>query len=512
MTIDQKYIIKAITVINDEITKHDTLKNKIGYEISLEYFDIAKKLTITGCGMVKQNNKIYLQFKPPTEKRGKFPCNELISKNGCINALAKSYAVVDHLKSFDKLTNFWQWYNSEIKEQKDTKNDLILIKDAINLVRKNYFNGTHNGIKRNNPEFKANFESNYNKTYNQTYIHLNRLGDQRLSAKVLIDFLNNNYSNLKISKNECSKGFLTHKNNCQKLLIDCKLTDELNIFQDEFKNVKVIKTQVQQEISLKDYLELRQLVLDDAKNNIEIESRIKTFNVVSINLIYGFRGSEFWAIQNLNEPYQYRGKTFKALNDPTNKDNIAVLSDYFTITDDEGNQHKITVKTGDRIAVPMIHPDYSNLWELLDLKGKEIRKHLPVPNANSKNIKDCCINWLRKKLSDFSKKLPHIFTQTHELRHLANYHGKLLGLTSEQRAKSLGHSVSMNENVYNQHLNIEDEINLLTAKISPQSKINELEVENQYLREQIQFLTKQITELAIENQKFKGNNNISKLF
>lgn len=237
MTINQKYIIKAIEAINDEITKHDTLKNKIGYEISLEYFNITKKLTITGCGMVKQNNKIYLQFKPPTEKRGKFPCNELISKDGCINALAKSYVVVDHLKSFDKITNFWQWYNLEIKEQKETKNDILLIKDAINLVRENYFNGTHNGIKRSDPNFKTNFESNYDKTYDRTYKQLNRLGEQRLSAKVLIDFLNNNYSNLKFSKNECSKGFLTHKNNCQKLFIDCKLTDELTIFQDEFKNI-----------------------------------------------------------------------------------------------------------------------------------------------------------------------------------------------------------------------------------------------------------------------------------
>lgn len=38
--------------------------------------------------------------------KSKYPCNEVISKEGCINALAKSLAVVDPLKSLTKYLNF----------------------------------------------------------------------------------------------------------------------------------------------------------------------------------------------------------------------------------------------------------------------------------------------------------------------------------------------------------------------------------------------------------------------
>jgi len=225
---------------------------------------------------------------------------------------------------------------------------------------------------------------------------MSNLLDKPLSADLLINFLESNYSDL---LNKKSKGFKTHFNNCQKLLIECKMIDEINKLKDHFGKIKVIPQLEIQEISLKDYLEMREYILSLKGNDKRIESRIKTFNVLSINLIYGYRGSEFWAIQNLNEPCTYQGKVFKALNDRTNKDNIAVLNSYFIVTDNQGNQHKITVKTGNRIAIPMIHPDYPNLWELLGLKGIQIKRHIPIPNANSKPqiIANSCFSWLRNR-------------------------------------------------------------------------------------------------------------------
>ena len=88
-----------------------------------------------------------------------------------------------------------------------------------------------------------------------------------------------------------------------------------------------------------------------------------------------------------------------------------------------------------------------------------------------------------------------------------------MGLTTEQRAKSLGHSVTMNENIYNKHLGIESDVEFLTTHIqTPQSIIANLTQENIRLKEEIMFLKKTITELEIENEKLKGNNNITKLF
>ncbi|MDB9519085.1 hypothetical protein PN466_19250, partial [Roseofilum reptotaenium CS-1145] len=77
---------------------------------------------------------------------------------------------------------------------------------------------------------------------------------------------------------------------------------------------------------------------------------------------------------------------------------------------------------------------------------------------------------MRKRLADYIKQVGgQGFTQTHALRHLANYHGKLAGLTRDQRALSLGHSQTMNDK-YDKHQTTRNQVNLLMADISEKSE------------------------------------------
>ena len=153
--LDKTYLLQAIELINDYIRQNNLeLKDYMNFELGLQYFDIICKVKKRGCSFIRQNSNIYLRFTPPNETRNKYSCNEFISKDGCINALAKSLAVIDHLNKFDKVSEFWAWYDEHIKEVKIVENDIITVKTAIEKVKKSYFDGQHNGIDRDNPEFK----------------------------------------------------------------------------------------------------------------------------------------------------------------------------------------------------------------------------------------------------------------------------------------------------------------------------------------------------------------------
>ncbi|MDB9519925.1 hypothetical protein PN466_23555, partial [Roseofilum reptotaenium CS-1145] len=54
-------------------------------------------------------------------------CNESFTRDECINALAKALAVFDKLKETESESEFWSWYESEIKGTVSLENDIITI-------------------------------------------------------------------------------------------------------------------------------------------------------------------------------------------------------------------------------------------------------------------------------------------------------------------------------------------------------------------------------------------------
>ncbi|MBP0031517.1 MAG: hypothetical protein J7529_24495, partial [Roseofilum sp. Guam] len=294
---------------------------------------------LKACVRITQvRGRLSLRFKTATKSgNSDNSCNEDFTRDGCINALAKSLAVFDKLKEIETESEFWSWYEVEVKGAVSLENDIITIGDAIEIVKKNYLSGYDKcGRNRSDEKLQTNTLANYHSTYGK---HFNKLSPSLgLTGENIIFELIRNWSQLfTISGNQtlCSKGFKNAYTGVLKLLRDTRLDNELKKVQSHFGTIEVIKKTEMQSIDLEIFLDFRDRVLGlngheltkPRRNNIK--SRQSWMKAISINLIYGFRCSEFKAIQNLDEPVTIDGYTFKALHDPTNDENILVIDEGF---------------------------------------------------------------------------------------------------------------------------------------------------------------------------------------
>ncbi len=329
---------------------------------------------------------------------------------------------------------------------------------------------------------------------------------------LIISELTRNWGQLIVSisgsQTICSKGFKNAYTGILKLLRDTRLDGELNKVTKHFGTIRIVKKQEQQTIDIETFLDFRARVLD---------KRRSWFKAFCFNLIYGFRASEFKAILNLDKPVKRGDKIFLALYDPENLENLVVLGDGFWVTDDSGRYHWITIKTGGRISAPMMHPDYPNLIELLDIKNPEIPMPECTPKADSppSTIKDIFSRRMNTVLLRYITQVGgQGLTQTHALRHLANYHGTIAGLTTKQRSWSLGHSDNMNDSYYG-HLSVSSEVELMTSDISGNQRVRELESELTQAKETIKSLEETILFLKKENARLNellgGNDDLPRI-
>jgi hypothetical protein len=166
------------------------------------------------------------------------------------------------------------------------------------------------------------------------------------------------------------------------------------------------------------------------------ERREQWLWVFSMQLIYGFRVHEVFAIANLDSPFRTRdGVTIPALRDTSNLKMIAVVG--------ETTLSGTTTKTGYRLAAPMLPPSHPNLISELDIRGGS-PPELTFKSTDPKVVCDKYNHSARIALTRWNAPI----TQTHALRHLANQNGKQAGISAEDRAANLGHSVTMNSSTY----------------------------------------------------------------
>ena len=492
----------------------------VNHELVRAYLKACQKSTPKGVSISKNRSRLSLRFKVASKSQtSDNGCNENFTRDGCINTLAKALAVFNQLKEFDKESEFWSWYESEIKGAQVLVDDVLTIGDAIEIVKANYLNGYDKcGRKRSDEKSKVNILAGYHQAYGTYHQKLNPA--LKLTGENIISEIMRNWETLYHKK---TKGFKMAYAACCKLLRDTKLSSELDRVTSHFGAIRVVKKTEMQTIDLETFLDFRARAL--GLNGYEltkaqwrnIESRKSWFKAACINLVYGFRCSEFKAVLNLDEPVTIDGYTFKALHDPSNHENILVIDEGFWVTDTSGKRHYITTKTGKRIARPMIHPDYPNLIEVLGIKDPDVKipECTPKSKSKEKTLKEIYPSTIRKRLADYIKQVGgQGFTQTHALRHLANYHGKLAGLTRDQRALSLGHSQTMNDK-YDKHQTTRNQVNLLMADISEKSENQRLKDELTQAQETIKSLEETILFLKKENARLNellgGNNNLPRI-
>ncbi|BAY37087.1 hypothetical protein NIES2111_14220 [Nostoc sp. NIES-2111] len=428
-----------------QVTPTDLGNHLIGYERLLDFFKEAQQQTPKGIGLKKDSKAsgtyVLLQFKLG-DKRVAKACSCAFTMDGIANALRKAKQVSEALTKFTSETEFLAWYDTNILEKTQVKNDLITFGEGIKLVEDSYWNSytkKRQPRDRNNPSHQSCWYEVYYCFYKLLPMN------NTVNLTDMMDVIN--------SKERGSKRFKDCVSAMKRL---CEVTDN-NKLRDELGKLDIAQTKFKenlQSISLEDFFALREEILDvpenDARSNIN--TRKQWLFVFSMQVVYGLRISEVFAVQNIDKPYKTKdGVIIAALNDPKNKDMVAVVGKETLLG--------TTTKTGYRLAVPLIPPTYADLIEKLEIKSGE----LPVFNLNSQNP-----NSIRAYISQRAYRVlirwtkNSKFTQTHALRHLANLNGMMAGIPLEKRAMSLGHSPTMNDTVYKKRQTTKTTLDLLT--------------------------------------------------
>ncbi|MBH8563747.1 hypothetical protein I8748_16375 [Nostoc sp. CENA67] len=428
-----------------QVTSSNVANHLIGYERLLDFFKEAQNQTPKGIGLKKDSKAsgtyILLQFKLG-DKRVAKACNCAFTMDGIANALRKGKQVSEALGKFSTETEFLSWYDEHILEKNVVKNDLITFGEAIKLVEDNYWNSytkKRQPRDRNNPSHQSCWYEVYYCFYKELPLN------NSVNITDMMGVIN--------SKVKGSKRFKDCVSAMKKL---CEVTDN-NKLRDELGKLDITQTKFKenlQSISLEDFFELREEILDipenDARSNID--TRKSWLFVFSMQVVYGLRVSEVFAIQNIDKPFRTKdGVIIPALKNPNNKDMVAVVGSETILG--------TTTKTGYRLAVPLIPPTYPDLIEKLEIKSGK----LPVFYLNSQNpnsIRAYISQRAYKVLTRWTKNSK--FTQTHALRHLANLNGMMAGIPLEKRAMSLGHSPTMNDTVYKKRQTTKTTLDLLT--------------------------------------------------
>ena len=412
---------------------------EIGYESLLADFKRYQKQTPRGVGMTRKGQNIYLQFKTPNTARKPYGCNCTFTLDGMVEALKKSKLVKEKLESLKSEVEFWQWYDKEIKNESQLVDDERFFLQAIIEVKRDFWDRPSR-TKRKRDKGNPSDISSWNRTYGCFYKHLP-------------EYKKVNFADIKRVTDMQKKGTRNYKYavSAMKKLVRIIGRDDIL---EQLEDINVVQTESAnlQTITLEQFLTWREEALGESvrlDKRCDVEGRRAWLWAFSMQVVYGMRLSEVFAIKNLFEPYVTKdGVTIPALNDLGDTANLIYIGDKTNLG--------TTVKTGSRLSRPNIPPKYPNLLEMLNIKTCLLPTNRPI-SKNPLRTNKFFTRMARQRLQNWNAP----FTQTHALRHLANINGIQAGIPQEVRAQSLGHTVQMNEGTYKKRQSTQTKIDLL---------------------------------------------------
>ena len=212
----------------------------------------------------------------------------------------------------------------------------------------------------------------------------------------------------------------------------------MNGYQSIFQKLQKInstqtKFKEKQEIDLEGFIEWRDKVLgisEELAPCSDINVRRSWLWVLGMQIFYGLRISEVFAIKNLDKP-AYDEKTNKLIvhpyNDPIKNPHRIIFVGEKTIIG-------TTTKTGAR---PLKYP---NLYFEWDLQTPKLPTNRPKEDSQPQTITGFFGNIARQNLKRWNAP----FTQTHADRRLGNLLGLQSGISDAIRARNMGHTVGTN--------------------------------------------------------------------
>jgi hypothetical protein len=364
----------------------------------------------------------YLSFQITVgDKRIERASGEPATMQGITAAAAKAVKIAEALQRIQTESEFLAWYEKEILQQQ-VRNDLITFADAITKQADIYWAGTD---RKRRLRDRANIsqQATYKDVYGRFYALLP--ADKLFNTEDLLDLLATKERGTKVY-GDCLFAL-------RKLAAVAEHGAAIAAL-GKIKHVQVKFAELQN-AELDSFLMWMLQCRLGAKEQY-VQQRERWLWVFAMQLVYGFRISEVFAIANLDKPFRTKdGVTIPALRDADNQRMIAVVGDETAIG--------TSTKTGYRLAAPMLPPSHPNLITELDIRGgspPELNINTTDPNGITRRY--------ARHASMMLKKWDAPITQTHALRHLANQNGKQAGISAEDRAANLGHSVGMNTATY----------------------------------------------------------------
>lgn len=405
-----------------------------GFDDLIQFYNRKRKETPKGVSLKKDKHYIFLQFVfPDTGKRSSKACNCKLSDEGIIQAVSKAHKVKAALAKYSKASEFWEWYDKEILEVNTIENDLKTYRTIFSEIEDEYFKGRHSNTKRKRSrEIKSDVDS-FRRCYETFFSRFSKLDNYPSWADIqeVLFSWEQGTKQFKdayfVLKRICSKSA-----NAKALLekmdeIDCEQT----VFADK------------QSISIDSFLKWYTAELEKANKNSKIKQAEKQKAWLWVHaacVLYGLRPSEIAAGLNLEEPVTIDGIVFKAISQKDNSDLLLVLGDF--------TYFGSSIKTGGRICKPLV----TDRKLIETLKIHEVN----LPRTGSKRT---------GQFSDNSRqfRVRHNcpVTQGYAFRHLSNQLGEKYGIPQEIRARSLGHSTTINDKIYKSRSNTETTVDLL---------------------------------------------------
>jgi hypothetical protein len=408
------------------------------YEDLLKTIQNVSKELPKGISFKKQGSHLYLQFiHPGVNKRLPKPCGVQLTYDGIYEAKHKAFKIKTALDTFTSATEFWEWYEKEILCKKEIINDITTYREIFEKIESRYWNGRNKNTGRKRSKDIPNDINSFNRHYK---IVFDKFPDWDKQPK---------WEDIKQVLFTWEQGTNSFKDAYTILKQICNLCPNSERLLEQLADIDPIQREFRdkQSISLDQFLQWHDKALNECTDPRYLHIRKSWLWVASMCVIYGLRPSEIAASLNLHESYTKDGITIPALNDPSNVDLLLVL--------DNETYFKTTIKTGSRICKPMTTD--KALIDRLNIQDPRLPIYTPQ-STNPKTITEGFTGLFTKNLKRWGCPV----SQAYAFRHLANQLGEKSGIPQEIRARSLGHSVSVNDSVYKKRSNLQTSVDLLT--------------------------------------------------
>ncbi|TAE60695.1 MAG: recombinase [Nostocales cyanobacterium] len=410
-----------------------------GFQDLLKFYQNTSKQLSKGISFKRQGKYLYLQFIYPGEtKRLPHKPDYGFSYESIIKAKENAHRIAYALDTITSVTEFTDWYNKEILGKNEVTDDRITYREIFGKIEQKYFSGKHKNVKSQKRDKDAiSYQANFDSYYGCVFKRFTDWDKQPTweDIKTVLFTWKQGTKTFKDSYTVIKK-IVSYCPNRDKLLA---LLSEIDCQQTEYKE--------RQSISLEQFLEWHNKTLEDAPDRYR-ECTTSWLWVASMCVVYGLRPSEIAAALNLTQPYTKDGITIPAINNPNNTELLLVLG--------KETYFGTTIKTGSRICKPLCVT--KQIIDGLNLRTPKLPKYKPRIGSKPQTIVNGFSNSYRRNMVAW--KCP--VSQAYAFRHLGNQQGEKYGIPQEIRARSMGHSVAVNESTYKKRSNFQTSVDLLT--------------------------------------------------